>query len=160
MDWICCPSPNNPVIVPTPKTTRMRNAMYTFAWGEVGVAIGHAFIFGFIMGIFHLVVVWINYTNYATMNFCGSMIVAICAAMEVWMLIMDANDGGRMEAAIFDTKLSQAVFTSMLTFATVKFLVSCQVYKAFKEEHERQFGSFGGNFGSDDNYVADRNRDD
>lgn len=140
MDCICCPSPSNPVIVPNQKTTQMRNALYAFAWGEIGVSIGHAYLFGFIMGLFHLVVIWIDYTNYATMNFCGSMIVAICAAMEIWMLMMDANDGAQLQDAIFESTLSKTVFMTMLAFAGVKLIASCQIYKVFKEEHGRQFG--------------------
>ena len=97
MDYaICCPTPSQSVIVPNEKTTRYRNVMYSFALGEVGVAIGQGYLFGLLMGVFHLVVIWIDYTNYATMNYCGSLIVAICAAMELMMLFMNANDGGEL----------------------------------------------------------------
>ena len=80
------------MIVPNERTTRYRKAMYALAWGELGVSIGQAYVFGLLMGMFHLIVIWINYTNYATMNYCGSLIVAICGAMELIMLFMNAND--------------------------------------------------------------------
>ena len=146
METICCPSPDQPVIQPTEKTTRYRKALYAFMFGEIGGAIARAYIFGLLTGIFHLISIWIDYSAYATMHYCGTTIVCFCAVMEIMMLFMNANDGGELQAAIFETTLSTAMYGAMMTFSIVKLVTTYKIYKVFKEEHQRQVPQVAGRF--------------
>ena len=66
------------------------------------------------------------------------------------MLFMNANDGGLMQEAIFDSLLSQAIFFTMFTFATTKLICAFRIYKEFKLATE----GYVEQVANDDNYRA------
>ena len=66
----CCPSPSNPIIPLTENNKMERLSLYLLMIGEIGAAIGRAYVFGFMTGALHLVSMWIDYMGYATMHFC------------------------------------------------------------------------------------------
>jgi len=135
----CCPSPNNPVIVPNMRTSNMRKAIYAIMYGEVGAAICRAYTFGFLTGVLHLISMWIDYLGYATMHYCQVMVIAFCGAIEVIMLWMNANDGGPLEEAIHTSKLTLANYYVILIFSTVKCLTGFYVYRSFKQEYHHSY---------------------
>ena len=131
--------------------------MYWFAYGEIGVAIGQAYLFGMIMGAFQLLVIWIDYSSYASMNYCTALLVVICASMELLMLFMNANDGGEYQERIYEDSSTKGIFFTMCIFAAAKLVGAWQVHSSFKKEYMRQNpdqaqGNGEGMFGSDDDY--------
>ena len=93
---------------------------------------------------------WIDYLAYSSMHPCCVVIMGFCAAMELLMLFMNANDGGLMQEAIFDSLLSQAIFFTMFTFATTKLICAFRIYKEFKLATE----GYVEQVANDDNYRA------
>ena len=89
-------------------------------FGEIGVAIGRMYVFGFLTGTLHLLSMWIDYLGYATMHFCQVMVIAFVGAIDFFMLIMSYKDGGPMQAKIMETTLSQTVYWTMLVFSLIK----------------------------------------
>ena len=59
--------------------------------------------------------------------------------MELLLLFMNANDGGPLEAAIFENKLSQTVYFVMFFYATMKLYCSFKIYNAFKIDSEDSY---------------------
>ena len=96
----CCPMADQPMIVPNQKTSMQRKALYAIIYGEVGAGIGRAYIFGFLTGALHMVTIWIDYMGYATMHYCQVTVISICGAIEAVMLLLNACDGGPLEAAV------------------------------------------------------------
>ena len=99
----CCPSPSHPVIVPNRNTERQRQSLYALMYGEVGAALCRAYTLGMLTGLLHLISLWIDYLGYATMHYCQVMVIAFCGGIEVLMLWMNANDGGVLESAIYES---------------------------------------------------------
>ena len=89
-------------------------------YGEIGMALCRAYTLGFFTGLLHLITMWIDYLGYATMHYCQVMVITFCGGIEVVMLYMNSNDGGELEARIFDTKLTIATFYVMLLFSATK----------------------------------------
>ena len=143
----CCPSPDDPVIVPNEKTAKMRSALHSIMYGEIGAAIGRAFIFGFTTGVAHLISMWIDYMGYATMHYCQVMVVSFCGGIEAVMFIMNAHDGGPLEAAINRSNTTLLIFYVSIAFAVTKMVAAAKIQKAFQAEYHRQFGGY-----SDDDY--------
>ena len=75
---------------------------------------------------------WIDYAAYAGMHPCSVVIMGFCAAMELLMMFMNANDGGALQRAIFESEISQALFYTMFAFGAVKLLCAFRIYKEFK----------------------------
>ena len=75
----------------------------TIAYGEIGAVIGWSYIFGVMTGVIHLIHMWIFYTAYASLNPCVVLVAAFCGGMEIIELFMNANDGGDLQEAVFDT---------------------------------------------------------
>ena len=71
--------------------------------------------------------------------------------MELLLLFMNANDGGALEAAIFENRLSQTVFFLMFFYATMKLYCSFKIYNAFIIDTD-SFQPQIGNQAQDDNY--------
>ena len=137
VDYFCCPSPNpTPEIELNETTKRYRIVLRTLVYGEIGAMIGHAYLFGLLTAAFHLVHVWIDYMAYATVHPCTVVIMGFGAAMVLLVLFMDASDGGDIQAAIFNSKLSRAIFYTMFIFTTVKLLCAFRIYKEFKKAAE------------------------
>ena len=152
---ICCPSPDEPVIEPNTKTLKMRSALQAIMYGEIGAAIGRAYIFGFTTGLFHLVSMWIDYMGYATMHFCQVLVVAMMGGVEALMLVMNQHDGGPLEAAINRSSTTMVVYYVALAFAVTKMIACMHIQKAFQREFHRQHGG-----GDDDSYLdADSSQD-
>jgi len=135
----CCPSPNNPVIIPNTSTAIQRKCLYAIMFGEVGAAICRAYTFGFLTGLLHLISIWIDYLGYATMHYCQVMVIAFCGAIELMMLWMNANDGGPLEEAIHESRLTMATFYVMLLFSSVKCGTGFYVYNNFKQEYHMSY---------------------
>lgn len=115
-------------------------------YGEVGVAICRAYTLGFLTGLLHLITMWIDYLGYATMHYCQVMVISFCGAIEVMMLFMNANDGGILEEAIHESKLTIWTYYVMMAFSTVKCIAGFYVYKSFKNEYVQMYGDgYGGN---------------
>lgn len=131
----CCPSPDNPVIIPNQKTVPMRKALYAFMCGEVGAAICRAYTLGVLTGLLHLITLWIDYLGYATMHFCQVLVMGFCGAIEIMTLWLNANDGGTMESAIFETNLTRATYYATITFSIVKCIVCLYIHQSFKQEY-------------------------
>ena len=131
----CCPSPSNPVIEPNSKTQKERLTLYAIMYGEVGSALCRAYTLGFLTGLLHLISLWIDYLGYATMHYCQVMVIGFCGCIEVMMLFWNANDGGPIEEAIHESKLTIATYYVMLIFSSVKALVGIYVYKSFYREY-------------------------
>ena len=123
----CCPSPDYPVMMPTIKTSRYRQALRAIMYGEVGAAIGRAYIFGFLTGFMHLISMWIDYMGYATMHFCQVLVMAICGGIEAMMLFINMQDGGPLQAAINRNQLSMFIFYVCLAFAIVKMIAASKI---------------------------------
>ena len=136
----CCPSPNNPVILPTLKTERQRKSLHALMYGEVGAAVCRAYTFGFLTGLLHLISMWIDYLGYATMHYCQVMVIAFCGGIEVMMLWMNANDGGPLEEAVNESSLTVATYYCMLLFSATKFITGMYVYQSFKREYVEVYG--------------------
>ena len=124
----CCPTADNPVIPLTKNNYLERLALRLIMLGEIGAAIGRAYVFGFMTGALHLISMWIDYMGYATMHFCQVMVVAFCGGIEAMMLFMNMRDGGPMQAAVFDTTFTQVVFWIMFCFAVVKCYVAVKIH--------------------------------
>ena len=92
----CCPNADSSVISPTKNVARERLALKALMYGEIGVAIGRGFVFGFMTGALHLLSMWIDYMGYATMHYCQIMVIAFCGGVESIMLFMSIRDGGPM----------------------------------------------------------------
>ena len=75
-------------------------------YGEVGAALGRAYVFGFLVGVMHMISLWIDYMGYATMHFCQVLVVAICGGIEAMMLFINLQDGGPLQAAINRSAMS------------------------------------------------------
>jgi len=101
-------------------------------YGEIGAVIGYMYLFGTLTGIFHLVHMWIDYSAYASASYCAVLIVGLSAAMELVMLFMNANDGGKMSRAIFNTQLTSMVFYTLFAWSSIKLAVSLRIHKEFK----------------------------
>ena len=71
--------------------------------GEVGAAVGRAYIFGFLTGSLHLISMWIDYMGYATMHHCQVLVISFCGGIEALMLLLNMRDGGPMQALIYET---------------------------------------------------------
>ena len=109
-------------------------------YGEIGMALCRAYTLGFFTGLLHLITMWIDYLGYATMHYCQVMVITFCGGIEVVMLYMNSNDGGELEARIFDTKLTIATFYVMLLFSATKCVTGFVVYKSFKKEFHEVYG--------------------
>ena len=123
----CCHSPDDPVIEPDEKTLRMRSALLAITYGDVGSAIGRAYIFGFSTAVVHMASIWIDYTAYASMHYLWSMGVCFLGGVEAVMLIMNAHDGGPLEAAINRSLTSIIVFYVSIAFAMTKMVSGAKI---------------------------------
>ena len=85
----CCPSADYPVIMPNTKTSKQRIALKSIMYGEIGAAIGRAYVFGFLTGAMHMISMWIDYMGYATMHYCQVLVIAICGGIEAMMLFIN-----------------------------------------------------------------------
>ena len=133
VEYFCCPAPNpNPDMEMNETTSRYRQVLKAIVYGELGAVLGHMYLFGMLTGTFHLVHMWIDYSAYASASYCAVLIVGLCAAMELVMLFMNANDGGKMQRVIFDTSLSEAVFYTLFIWSGLKLVVSLRIHKEFK----------------------------
>ena len=123
----CCPSPDEPVIEPTAHTAKLRSALRAIMYGEAGAAIGRAYIFGFTTGVAHLISLWIDYMGYATMHHCQVWIMAFCGGLEAMMCMMNAHDGGPLEAAINRSRTTIVVFYVAIAFAVTKCMAAWKI---------------------------------
>jgi hypothetical protein len=67
---MCCPSPNEPHIQPTPDTLRYRKLLYILMYCEGVACVLKCLLYGLMSGIFGLFGILFIYWSYATMNFC------------------------------------------------------------------------------------------
>ena len=129
-------------------------------YGEIGAALCRAYTLGFLTGVLHLISMWIDYLGYATMHYCQVMVIGFCGSVEVMMLWMNANDGGPLEQAIHESKLTIATYYMCLVFSIVKCITGFYTYRSFKNEYHNMYGSGqnDGFFNDDDRnqYVDDR----
>ena len=94
VDHCCCPRAQaNPDIELNETTKRYRQVLKCLVYGEFGVLIGQAYIFGMFTGLIHLFHIWIDWAAYATMNPCIVVVVGFCAGLELLILFMNGNDG-------------------------------------------------------------------
>jgi len=95
VEYFCCPAPTaRPEIELNETTKRYRVVLKMLVYGEIGAVIGQTYIFGIFTGAFHVIHMWIDYAAYAGMHPCSVVIMGFCAAMELLMMFMNANDGG------------------------------------------------------------------
>ena len=127
----CCHSPDDPVIEPDEKTLRMRSALLAIAYGDVGSAIGRAYIFGFSTAVVHLASIWIDYTAYASMHYLWAMGVCFLGGVEAVMYLMNAHDGGPLEAAINRSPTTLLVFYVSIAFALTKMISAAKIQQAY-----------------------------
>ena len=133
----CCPSADYPVIMPTIKTSKERLALQAIMYGEIGAAIGRAYIFGFLTGAMHMISMWIDYMGYATMHYCQVLVVAICGGIEAMMLFINLQDGGPLQAAINRSSTTMVIFYVMIAFAITKMVAAGKIQESYKIEFER-----------------------
>ena len=114
------------MIEPDEKTLRMRSALLAITFGDVGSAVGQAYIFGFSTAFVHLASIWIDYTAYASMHYLWAMGVCFLGGIEGVTLSMNLHDGGPLEAAINHSTKTLIVFYVCIAFAITKMLA---VYK-------------------------------
>ena len=136
----CCPSVDEPVICLTASLKTLRMALRALMWGDMGAAIGRAYVFGFMTGALHLVSMWIDYMGFATMHYCQVMVIAFCGGLEAIMLFMNMRDGGPLQAAIYETTLTQVIFWMLCVFACVKCYAAVNIYKELKIQYFREHG--------------------
>ena len=122
-----CPTPESPVIMANRKTEQERKVLWYITYGEIGSAIGRAYIFGFLQGMVHLMNLWIDYMGYATMHYCQVMIMSFCGAIEVLMLMSKQNDGGIYESMINYSELTLIVYYVVLAFSATKGLACYKI---------------------------------
>lgn len=77
---ICCPSPENSVITCRKKFVPLRYALYALMWGDVGSAIGRAYILAFSRGLCTLylygLTTWVmQHYTFAKSQSCVSAVV-------------------------------------------------------------------------------------
>ena len=130
-----CPSPDNPVIVATEKVKSERTVLMLLTVGELGCAVGRAYVFGFLYGAAQLLSLWIDYIGYANLHYCHVMVISFLGAIEALMLFMNMRDGGPMQAAVFRSSRAQAVFWLLFLFAVVKSYSAFKVHKVFRSEY-------------------------
>ena len=141
MEYFCCPSPNqNPDLVMTDKIKRYRQALKTFVYGEFGALIGQAYLFGLVTGLFHLVHVWINYSAFASLNFCATFVVCICAMLELLLLFMNTSSQSVQHDEIFGNPTNTAVFYTLFAYSGVKVVASFVIYKELKKANREYHG--------------------
>ena len=109
-------------------------ALRAIMFGEIGAAVGRAYVFGFMTGALHLISMWIDYMGYATMHFCQVMVISFCGGLEAIMLFMNMRDGGPMQAAVYDSTLTQVIFWVMVLFAVTKMYAASKIHGLFKKE--------------------------
>ena len=123
----CCPSPDYPVIHPRTKTVKYRKALQAIMYGEIGAAIGRAYVFGFLTGVMHMISMWIDYMGYATMHYCQVLVIAICGGIEAMMLFINLQDGGPLQAAINRSYFTAFIFYVMIAFALTKMFAAGKI---------------------------------
>jgi len=116
-------------------------------YGEIGAALCRAYTLGLLTGLLHLISMWIDYLGYATMHYCQVMVIAFCGGVEALMLWMNANDGGYLEEAINESRLTLATYYAMMVFSIVKGITGYYVFKSFKAEY---VGVYGDNLNGND----------
>ena len=106
-------------------------------YGEIGAAIGRAYVFGFLTGAMHMISMWIDYMGYATMHYCQVLVVAICGGIEAMMLFINLQDGGPLQAAINRNSTTMFIFYVMTAFAITKMVAAGKIQESYKIEFER-----------------------
>ena len=115
------------MIEPDEKTLRLRSALLAIVYGDVGSAIGRAYIFGFSTAVVHLASIWIDYTAYASMHYLWSMGVCFLGGVEAVMYLMNAHDGGPLEQAINRSPTTLIVFYVSIAFAITKMIAAAKI---------------------------------
>jgi hypothetical protein len=143
----CCPSPENPVIVPNPDSLKHRRFMRYVMYGQFFMSFSKMLLFGFFSGLLQLISVWIAYNAWATMHFCNALMVMIFAGLDLLMLMLDFQRiNTYLGNYIF---IWQLMFYLMLVYLVVAMYLSYKAYKCFKEQHAQQnsmsnYQMFGG----------------
>ena len=68
------------------KTIRYRKVLKLIVYGELGAVVSTLYLFGTIVGVYHLVHMWLDYAAYASCDACAVLIVAIVCLLELAML--------------------------------------------------------------------------
>lgn len=80
---MCCPNPDNSVIVPDQKTSKARERLLYIFYGEFANVILKSALYGLMSGLLNLVNAWITYMGYATMHYCQTMMIIFTAVMDL-----------------------------------------------------------------------------
>lgn len=126
---MCCPSPSNSVIVPDPKTSKVRMFLLWILYGEFINVILKSFLFGLMSGIFNLINAWITYMGYATMHYCQTMIIIFAAVMD---MVMAAMSWQQIRMYLQADTMKMIIFWYLFAFAVVKFAVAVLAYSSFR----------------------------
>jgi hypothetical protein len=135
-----CFSVDEPVIPLSDKNLRLRLALKALMIGELGAAVGRAYVFGFMTGAMHLLSIWIDYMGYASMHYCQVSVISFCGGVEALMLFMNMRDGGPMQAKVYDSLVSEVVFWVMFAFAITKMYTAHVIKNKFKHDYIESTG--------------------
>ncbi len=169
VEYFCCPSPTqNPELIMTDKVKTYRQALKTFVYGEFGALIGQGYLFGLVTGLFHLVHVWIIYSAFASLNFCATFVVCICALLELLLLFMNTSSQSVQHDEIFSDNTNKLVFYCLFAYSAVKVVASYVIFKELKQanreyhggadEDDGFFNFAGDNSNQNNNGVANENQ--
>lgn len=119
-------------------------------YGDILVAICRAMLFDMMTGLFHGIVIWIDYMGYATMHFCQVFIMFIQAMMDFFFLLMYYQDE-KFRKIIDKSTETKIAFWFLVIFNLIKMLITFNAYKKFKLAFYFQHGHMNPFGGLDDN---------
>ena len=108
VDYICCiPRPLSAESLGLNDTTiKYRQVLKTIVYGELGAICGRGYLFGLFDSLVQLCAMYVDYSAYATMRSCHTMLVSFLGAWEVLFYILDYTNGNRRERNIKDNILN------------------------------------------------------
>ena len=133
VEYICCfPRPISAESLGLNDTTiKYRQVLKTIVYGELGAVCGRGYLFGLFDGLVQLCAMYVDYSAYATMRSCHTLLVGFLGAWEVLFYILDYTNARHSEK-IKDSMLNQCLFYIMVAFAATKFLCAMKIYKELK----------------------------
>ena len=129
----CCPSPDHPIIGPTPEALKMRKYLRFVLYGQIAYIICKSMLFGFISGLFQCITMWIIYVSWATMHWCQTIFLMIIIGMDLFLLFITftaISGGGVLTFMLF----------GMLAYDAIAMFVSYKAYSVFKRCFDEQYG--------------------
>ena len=90
----------------------------TLVYGEIGAVCGRGYLFGLLDSLVQLCAMYVDYSAYATMRSCHTMLAGFLGAWEVLFYILDYTNANDRAQEIRDNTLNQCLFYIMIAYAT------------------------------------------